>query len=317
MPQYNATDAMFFGFRIFQRDPILVAVLSALMAVFTLIAMQLVWRDFAAFMVSMQAFTAASQGQSTPEEAQSVFGDLLASYGALLASPAMLGYLALSLVVGAVMQAAILRHLVREERGGWVLGLQFGMDEVRVLVVGIAVGLILVLVTCLAFFLVMLLTGLSMIAHPALAVIVGLAAFIAATLGVLLLGTRFCAAQAASIGERKFVVLGSWAITKGRMWGLLGAFVVLFFIALVAGLVVGLLAPLLAPQASELMQGTLEIGDVDNPGGAFLSPGYVLMTALNAIVAVGATCAYAGVGAYAYRMAGVPSAGAPAVARTE
>ena len=55
------------------------------------------------------------------------------------------------------------------------------------------------------------------------------------------------------------------------------------------------------------MQGMIALSSLENPGAAFRSPGYVLVTALNAAASIAALTGWAGVAAYAYRTLGGPA----------
>ncbi|MGD2132411.1 MAG: hypothetical protein PVI23_06420 [Maricaulaceae bacterium] len=296
MPQFNATDAMFYGFRLFQRDPILIGVLSLLMAVFSLVMTQLTWTELAAFTGAMYAIQEGAPG-GDPDAMMQTLRD---AYLGLLTSPSMIGFFLLNIAVSVVIQGAVLRSLIFEQRGGWVLGMQLGMDELRIFVVGLVIGLGLFLMWFAASIVIGLIGGLlSVVAGPLGAVVIVLG-FFGAAFAITLVSVRFCAAAPASVGEQKFVVLGSWTMTRGHMWGLLGAFVVLFFIAILAFLVVAALNAVLAGGAAAVLEGRAAAEGIDNPASVFLSPGYILSTVLSSVVNVGLAAAFSGVGAYAY-----------------
>jgi hypothetical protein len=300
MAGFNATDAIFFGFRVVQRDPTMMLALAGLTAVVAWAGMLWAWPDFVTFTAAMQGLSEADAA-ADPED---VFADLGAAYGAFFGSPRVLGYMLAQILVGLAAQGAILRDLVRDRREGWVMGVQLGADELRLFVVGLVVAVIVLAAYFFGAIAIALVAVILGFIHPVVAGIFGVLAFIAGLLGLDLLGTLLSAAAPASIGERKFVVFGSWRITRSRMWGLLGAYVVLFFIAIVAGVIAFVLTSVLAPQATALTQGMTAVTDVADAGAAFRSPGYILVMLVNSVVNVLLIALWSGVGAYAYRMLG-------------
>jgi hypothetical protein len=309
--RFNATDAIFFGFRVVKRDPTLLIALVVLSAVVTLLGMQLIWRELIEFTAVMQ--TMSEMGPSAdPDE---VFADLRAAYGAFFGSPNVLGYILAEILVWLVAQGAILRALVHDRRGGWVMGLQLGGDELRIFVVILLVTLVVFAAYLLCAIAIAIVAVILGFVHPVVAGIFTVFAVIAGVLGLALLGARLSAAAPASVGEGKLVLFGSWRLTRSHMWGLLGAYVVLFFIAIVAGVIVLVLTSVLAPQATAVTQGMTTVTSLEDAGAAFRSPGYILVLILNCGLNIVLMAAWSGVGAYAYRMlgadAGYPNAVPP------
>jgi hypothetical protein len=309
MKGFDATEAIFFGFRLVQRDPLLLLTLTALNAVVAFASIQLMWRDLVAFMIVLQDMSQVGPA-ADPDEA---LADMGAAYGAFFGSPRVLGGFLASLLIGLISQGAILRGLVHERRGGWVLGVQLGGDELRIFVVVLVVLLITLGSYVVGVVAIAILSGVLAVIHPSLAIIFAIIAVVAGILGWALLGVRLSAAAAASVGENKFVVFGSWRLTKPRMWGLLGAFVVLFFIAIVASLIIFVLTSVLAPAATAVSQGMTDVTALDDAGAAFRSPGYILVLVLNSALNVVMLSAWSGVGAYAYRTLGADAGYANAV----
>lgn len=317
MPPFNATDSIFFGFRLFKRDPLMAGALAALLAVTTLIYVQLTWRQSLAYAAEYLAFQEAIEAAGGSQEAATeAFGALLGAAGAYLGDPAVLLGLLLMVLVRIAMQGAILRALVLDRRGGWVMGIGLGGDELRIFVVSLVTGLILAGGSFVGLIVVSIAAGILSFVHPALSGLIGFLGLLALMGALLLGGARLSAATAASVGEGRFIVLGSWAITRGRMWSLLGAYVILIFLTIVAQLALFVMSAVLAADAAALIQGYMAIDGLENPGAAFLKPGYILLTLLNAILEVGVLAAFCGVGAYAYRWlgaaAGYPNAQPPA-----
>ncbi len=311
MPQFNATDAIFFGFRIVKRDPTLLIALVVLLAIVGIGGALLTARELAEFTSSLEAFSTMD-----PEADPSLlFSEMGSVYGAYFGSPKVLLVMLVGILASIAVQGAVLRSLVLDRRDGWVMGLQIGGDELRIFVVSLIVGLLVGLLYLGLIVAVGIVVGILSVVRQALGVLVLLVGMIAVCVALGLAGTRLSAAAPASVGEKKFIVFGSWQITKGRMWGLFGAYVILFFIFAVAYMFVFVLMSLAAPEAAGLAQGMTTVTDPEEAVAAFTSPGYILVLVLNAALSVMVIAAWSGVGAYAYRMlgagAGYPNAQPP------
>lgn len=300
MPQFNATDAIFFGFRVIQRDPLLMIAIAVLIAAVSIVGTVATAQEIADFITGLEAFS-----QPDPDADPSVvFAQFAEVYGGYFGSPKVLGVLIVSILVSLVAQAAILRALVLDRREGWVMGLQIGGDELRVLIVSIAVWILVGLTYAAAVVALIVVGGVLSAVSPALGVLVAFVGIIVCMLAVALVAVRFSAAAPASVGEKKFVVFGSWRITKGRMWGLLGAYVILFFIAVVAYLFVYVVMSFAAPAATGVASGMTTVGSAEEMAASLQTPGYIFVTVLSSILSVVLIAAWSGVGAYAYRMLG-------------
>jgi hypothetical protein len=306
MPQFNATDAIFFGFRVAKRDPVLLAALVVLSAVVAVVGTQLIAPHLVAFIADVEAFA-----ELDPDtEPGRVLSEMFRIYGGFFGSPTVLLYLLATAVVWFACQGAILRALVREQREGWVLGIKLGGDELRAFVAWILVKLAMFGVFVVVLFVGGIVVGVLGAINQALGVLAAFLVIFGGLLPPCLLGARLCAAAPASVGERKFIIMGSWRLTQGRMWGLLGAYVVLAFIVVAAHLVVFIVTGLLVPEAASLSQGGTSLAGLENPAAALRTPGYVFVTVLSAGLEVAKIAGWSGIGAYAYRMLG-PAMGYP------
>lgn len=171
----------------------------------------------------------------------------------------------LSTLSGAVFAAAVLRKALRPgEPGGATPG--FGVDEMRL--VGVSVSLTLMflpLVMIAAFILSAVVAGRLADSPEAMAELaadprkladaivasmspagqMAFSGFILLLTGVgLWLATRLCLVNAATIGERRIVILQTWTWTKGNLLRVLAAMVLTYMPALIIGSVVtSLVAP--------------------------------------------------------------------------
>jgi hypothetical protein len=277
MKIFDPTDAVFFGFRIIRRDPILVLALGGLSALLSLLGAQL---------VAMAIEDAGGEGG----------GPFLAAAGVVFLLAGLLAWL--------VTQGALLRSLVHDQRDGWVLGMRFGGDELRIFAATLVVFLLLLLLGCGVLLIVAVIAGVFAAIHPAVGAAAALAASVAGLLAMMVVAARLSVAAPASVGEKRLVVFRSWRLLRGRGWGVAGAYVVLFFLTLVAGLILFVPMAFLAPEAMALLHGMTAPDALENPAAAFQSPGYIAVTIANAILGVVLASAWSGVGAYAYRMLG-------------
>ncbi len=185
--------------------------------------------------------------------------------------PIMLGY-AITMIGGlglwVVFQAASLRRFVR----GDGFKLRIGADEGRLIVVSLCwfvvfmVGYVMMIVAMLLMLMPMLFIG-SGDVGGAMAIAIGVIAVVLIAVlfcAVIWVCTRFSPAAAMTIRDRKIQFFAAWRLTKGKVWTLIGAGIVLMLLYLVM-MIVGYLivggtgAALLWPLIS-----------ADAPGAAYL-----------------------------------------------
>ena len=136
------------------------------------------------------------------------------------------------------MSAAIARSVLYPTQKA--LGyLRFGADEFRVLVVTLGLGLIFFVLTAVIWAIIFALGAAAMNA-PILWALLAIF-FLAAWAGFLWLTVRLSLAVPMTLAEKRIVLFGSWSLTKGRVWPLIGMAV----IAGVMSMVVSLLGSLI------------------------------------------------------------------------
>lgn len=270
---FSATDAVFEGFRVVRRKPMTLVWWSLFYMVVMALAMAVIGGSLIRLVNAAEALEAAG-GTPSPED----FMPLLQLYMGVFAV-----VLPISLAAGAVVYAAVSRAVLRPEdsRFGY---LRFGMDEVRVLVVTVAVGLMLMLLGGLSFTLVGVVGGLAAsLEAPWLwlvAVLLGLGAIAA----LIWLAVRLCLAVPITVGERRIAVLDSFRLTRGRFWPLLG----MAILAGVLSLVVGLLGSLVLTPLQFVTGGMTRLQDLEGAALAEILqtawPMIAVWIATNAIV---------------------------------
>jgi len=211
MPKFNATDAIFFGFRLFKRDPLLVLGFVVLTTVISVLGMQLAWSE-------LVYFTATMEGATTETDPELASQAMASAYRVLFGSLDVWAFLVMAMVASLMVQAGALRVLVFDRRGGWFAGMQLAADEARLFVIGLVLGVLMFIVSFIAI----LVAIFAATFLASLNNVLGGLAFVVFGVGALLfsflIGARFCAVAPATIGEGKLVLLGSWSLTKGRGW---------------------------------------------------------------------------------------------------
>ena len=205
---FSATDAAFEGFRVVRRAPISLV----FWALFYVVVMAVAFALMGPSLASAMATSERLQSMGTP--ALDDLRPLFSSFGLVFSI-----LLPISLLSSAVISAAIARSVLYPTQKA--LGyLRFGADELRVLAVTVGLGLIFFALTALIWVLTFAL-GAAAINAPVLWVVV-VVFFLAAWAGFIWLVVRFSLAVPMTLTERRIVLFGSFALTKGRVWPLIG-----------------------------------------------------------------------------------------------
>jgi hypothetical protein len=239
--RFSATEAAFEGFRIVRRDPLAI-VFWSLAYVLTFVAVfGLVGGQLAGVMAQVEAL----QGTEPDVADLQAVGQ---SYFTILGVAMPLG-----LVLGAVLSAGVARAVLNpsEKAFGY---LRLGGDELRVL----AVNVILTIVMGVGFFVLAMIVGVvaGVVAqsNPGAAVLVGVLLGLAALVLVGWIGIRLCLAVPLTMAEKRIAPFASFAVTRGKVFSLLGMAV----IALIMSLLVSLLGSVIALPVMMVSGGGLE-----------------------------------------------------------
>lgn len=271
-----AAESAFEGFRLVRREPRTVLWWTLLYFVFAVIQLGAIYlnrENVAAGLAVIESF-----GDRMPSTAED-FNRLMAGYNQSTSHGLML--LPIALIIGSVFSAAVARAVLFPEDKTYGY-LRLGMDEVRVLLVTIAIALLSGLAFGVAIIAVSVLIAIAAI-FPPVWILVALGFLAAIALFVWLL-VKWSLAVPIVLTEKRLALFESFKATKGNFWSLLG----LAIIAGVLGMVVwGLSLVVVMPISMLSGLGPMGAGSVSEELLANLtasSPLLLLSAAANAIV---------------------------------
>ena len=269
MAQISVTDAAFTGFRVIRRNP---GVLISWALLHIIMMAAFAWVFFTRFgplFEQMQSFHAGAA--TNPATAAAMIRQILPIYAYLVP---------IGLIMSVVIVGAANRAVLRPRESG--LGyLRLGMDEIRLLVLMLAflvLGIVFELVWggisfAVGFGVKTLLAKSAPTVPHFLPILIGVGLFI---IGVIIVEVRLCLAPAQTFATKKINLFGSWALTAGQFWPILGTFLLAFVLCIVVAIVVGVVVALLAMLAGggmslAMMHGGLH-GAMSLHGDAMTSP---------------------------------------------
>lgn len=225
---FSATDAAFEGFRVVRRAPLSLVFWTLIYLVAGAAMFGLAGSQLAKLM-------AMSEAMETAEPSFAEIAELGRGFAGVMAV-----LVPISLVLGAMLAAAVARAVLRPEARAWGY-LRFGMDEVRVLVVQVVVSLALFAVLMLIY---LVLAGIGAAAismeQPWMWLIVVLGALAGFGL-VIWLAVRWSLATPIAVAEKRIAPFASFGQTRGRFWSLLGMALLAAVMAIVVSLLVSII----------------------------------------------------------------------------
>ena len=180
---------------------------------------------------------------------------LLAANMQMVMGPLLLAEI-LFFVVVVVLFAAAMRAVLRPEAPGFAY-LRLGMDELRLLGLGIVLAVGFYIAFLIVFLLLALVVGLiAGISHSVgVAVVLGVAAFVALFGATFFLQVRLSLSFPLTLLRGRIIVGEAWRLSQGRFWTLFGGYLVVWLVNMV---LFGLVAAFtFGPYLSELAQGGL------------------------------------------------------------
>lgn len=272
MADFSATDVAFSGIRFVRERPRTVAVWAGVQIGISLVLGVIVVATMGPYMAQLQGM---GRGQAAdPAQAMAVMSHLVPMYALILP---------LGLLINAVVYAGMARAVLRPADEGMAY-LRLGADEVRqillillwiVVAIGgeIIGGIVLAIPTVI----------LSILAKDARALII-LLAILAALAAVIYFVVRLSLASALTFDRKRVDLFGSWALTKGHVWKMLGAYGLVVGLALVIAVLVAIISTAVAAVLGGV--GGMAAIFTSNVGSMaqFLAPARLAVTVLWAVV---------------------------------
>ena len=228
---FSASDSAFEGFRLVRRNPMALiawALLYAALSLASVFAMSTAIGPMIEWGERAEALENANP-TPTPAEVMAVFQD----FGEVILSLAWL--IPLSILVTTVLMAAIARAVLNPRAGGFGY-LRLGMDEVRVFVVTLVLGILMFCAWIAVCIVVGVLAGIATATGASWMWLVTVLAGLAGVAAVIWLMVRLSLAVPITVAENRFAFFDSFAVTRGRFWPLLGMAVIAFVMVLVISL---------------------------------------------------------------------------------
>lgn len=251
MSSFSAVDAAFSGFRIARERPMLVVVWAIMMGLVSLGMALVTVLTLGPTLVEIQAL-----GQAAEADAQASLR-LLGQMAPIFAIT-----LPLSLLYYAIFQAASYRAVLRPGAGAMAY-LRLGGDEVRQILVLIIQWAAAFGVYVVGVFAVVTLVALASVADQgALAAAAGILGGLGLIGALVFLFVRFSLAGPQTFAQGRVNIFGSWRLTRGRFWPILGA----HLLAAIMGIIVWILVMAIATAAVALFGGGLSaVGQIWSP----------------------------------------------------
>ena len=253
MPTFSIRGAAFSGF-IFAREKPLVILVWFLFSL--ILAVGQAWLSVVMVGDTMTQLQAL-QAHPDPANASAILGllgKIIPFYGVVIV---------IALLTAAVTSAAAARSVLRPEPVG-IGYLGFGGDELRMLVVSLVIGIIIGVVYIIGLVITEVIalvasgaintmrTGAATL-PPSMFIIWGLA-FLPVLAGIIALGVKFSMASAQTVDSRSISIFGSWGVTAGHFWRILGA----YLLSVLLFLPVALLGMAVVAGAAVILGGGLE-----------------------------------------------------------
>lgn len=226
---FSASDAAFEGFRLVRRKPVALIAWALLYAVLSLASVFALSNTIGAMVEWGERAEALEGADPTQAEVMAMFQ----GFGEVMLNIAWL--LPVSLIVGAMLMAAVARAVLNPRAGGFGY-LRLGMDEVRVFVVSLVLCILLFCAWLVVGLLVGVLAGIAGATGASWMWLVVVLGGLAGVAVIVWLAVRLSLAVPITVAENRFAIFDSFALTKGRFWPLLGMALIAFVMVLVISL---------------------------------------------------------------------------------
>ena len=281
MSDKQALNATFFAFRKREKAALLPTTLAfavivlAMGAVFTALNWQ-AFVDYMNWVASISASNANSAAAGVPPSMDA----MMPPQSVMSIMPAYFLFLLGYYILLAAYEAACLRWMIHGETGG-LFGLSLGADTWRVyfsywiwFLLLIAFYIVCAIVAGGAMASVFMGMQGGAVPSPA-AVIIPLVLGLLVVLALIYFSVRLAPAAATSVARRKFAFFDAWKVSKGRFWGLLGAFVLLFLMFMVFVIAVEVAFGVMVGMTAMNSVGQTEPQSAEEAFRAFATPQYM------------------------------------------
>lgn len=227
---FSATDAAFEGFRLVRRNPLAIvawALLYAVISLASLLATNIAAEPLATWFEAAEAL----EGVTTPSQAEIM--TMLQPMLAVLARMAWL--IPLSLAISAILSAAVTRGVLTPQAGGFGY-LRAGMDEWRVFVVTLVLGVLASLLIAVSVVLVSVAIGIATVSGAAWGFLVAFVVMLATIALGIWLAVRLSLAVPMTVAEKRYAIFDSFVLTRGRFWPMLGMAIIVGVMAIIISL---------------------------------------------------------------------------------
>ena len=231
MASFSPSEVALTGFGVVRRNPQAVLIWTVLIAAFQLGLTYLMVSQIGPVLTDLQSFKTSGAGAADGAHALATFGKMGPVYALIMV---------LSLPYHGVLTAMMNRVVLRPKDSAFGF-IRFGADEFRqigllllIFAVGIGGYIAFAIVTILVVVIGALLTKAVGDFGGGLFMFLGIAAEIIFCLTLVI---RLSLASALTFDKQKVDLFGSWSLTKGHAWSILGAFFLAFIIYLVVLLI--------------------------------------------------------------------------------
>lgn len=225
---FSGSDAAFEGFRLVRRKPMaLVAwtLLYAIVSLASLFAMSSAIGPMTEWAESMDALENQSPS-ATPQEVMAAFQ----GFGEVMLSLAWV--IPVSLIVSAMLMAAVARAVLNPRASGFGY-LRLGMDELRVFVVTLVLGILMAFAWVAVVVAIGVLSGIASASGANWLWLFVVLAGVAGVAAIIWLAVRLSLAVPITVAENRFAFFDSFAVTRGRFWSLFGMAIIAIVMVLV------------------------------------------------------------------------------------
>lgn len=269
---FSATDAAFSGFKAGREHFRALLIWAVVFGAISFVLGAVMIQSMGPTLMELQAV-----GQQTqPDPAQTLA--MLRRIG-----PVMGVYMLFALVLYSVVYAAVNRMVLRPEDSRLAY-LRLGADEVRQLVLMILFGLLMTLLYIVGVVGVVALAGAAATANAGLAVGAGFLGALGVLALLVFVAVRLSLASAQTFDTGRINLFGSWALTRGRFWPILGAYLLSLIMLLIVYL---LLLAIMSAAAMAVGGGMGAAGQIFRPDfssiATLYTPAFIVYSVIDAL----------------------------------